>query len=204
MSLKKTTSRAVKKPTASVINRGVKKAVPARKRRGATAAVKEVDFMARAWTMEVDAAERYSMLADAMEEHNNREVAELFRKLARIEQLHADRLLEEHLHNIPPALPPGGLDWEGLEAPESADPGELHYLMQPYHALKIALASEKRAFQYFSKVARTTALTAVREAALEMAVEEQQHVKLIEDWLKRTPVPREDWEHDPDPPVFPD
>jgi rubrerythrin len=204
MSQKKTSIRAVKKPAAAAITPVAKKEAAARKKAGASAAMKEHEFMARAWAMEVDAAERYSMLADAMEEHNNREVAELFRKLARIEQLHADRLLEEHLDNRPPALPPGGLEWEGLEAPESADPGELHYLMQPYHALKIALASEKRAFQYFAKVARNTTLAAVREAAQEMALEEQQHFRLVEDWLKRTPVPREDWEHDPDPPVFPD
>ena len=39
----------------------------------------ESEFLARAWAMEVEAVERYSMLADTMEEHNNPEVAELFR-----------------------------------------------------------------------------------------------------------------------------
>src|SRR5512134_4189528 len=56
----------------------------------------ESEFLARAWAMEVEAVERYSTLADAMEEHNNPEVAELFRKLARIEQLHADGIVEHN------------------------------------------------------------------------------------------------------------
>ena len=169
---------------------------------GETRAVNEAGFMARAWAMEVDAAERYATLADAMEEHNNREVAEQFRKLARIEQLHADRILEEHLSRRPPALPPGGLQWDrGAEGPETADPGELHYRMQPYHALEIALACEQRACKYFARIARSGAVPAVRKAAKEMAAEEAEHVRLIEDWLKRTPAPRKDWAHDPDPPV---
>jgi len=161
----------------------------------------EADFMTRAWMMELEAVERYATLADAMEEHNNREVAELFRKLARIEQLHADQILEEHLAKRPPVLPPGGIRWDTGEGPESADPGELHYRMQPYHALQIALACEQRACQFFTKIARSAALPAVRKAAREMAAEEAGHVQLVEDWLKRTPVPENDWDNDPDPPV---
>ena len=161
----------------------------------------EADFLARAWTMEVEAAERYAMLADAMHEHNNLDVAELFRKLARIEQLHADRLLEENLSMHPPVLPTGGIRWEGGEGPETADPGELHYRMQPYHALQIALTGEKRAQKFFADLARNTSHAKVRKAAREMAEEEAEHVRLIEEWLKRTPAPDRDWEHDPDPPA---
>ena len=162
------------------------------------------DFLARAWTMEVEAAERYASFADAMDQHNNRQVAELFRKLARIEQLHADQLLEEDLSRRPPALPPGGLRWDGGEGPETAAPGELHYRMQPYHALQIALDCEKRANKFFSDYASGTADAKLRKAAREMAAEEAEHVRLIEDWLKRTPLPEKDWEHDPDPPFVSD
>ena len=88
-----------------------------------------------------------------------------------------------------PLLPPGGLRWEGGEGPETADPGELHYLMQPYHALQIALATEKRARSFFAELARKATSPAVRKAALEMAAEEAEHVRLIEEWLKRTPAP---------------
>ena len=162
----------------------------------------QTDFLTRAWAMEVEAVERYSMLADAMEQHNNTDVCELFRKLARIEQLHADQILENNPDIGTPVLPAAGLDWgTGEEGPETADPGELHYRMQPYHALQIALGCEQRARDFFTRFARSAVSPAVRKAAREMADEEAEHVSLIEDWLKRTPVPREDWEEDPDPPV---
>ena len=164
------------------------------------------EFLARAWMMEVEAAERYATFADAMDEHNNREVAELFRKLARIEQLHADQLLEEQerLSGRPPAVPPGGFQWDGAEGPETAAHGDLHYRMQPYHALQIALDCEKRAVRFFAGFASDATDAKVRKAAREMAEEEEEHVRLIEDWLKRTPLPDKDWEHDPDPPVVSD
>jgi len=162
------------------------------------------DFLARAWAMEVEAAERYATFADAMETHNNREVAELFRKLARIEQLHADQLLEEDLARRRPALPPAGIRWDDGEGPETAAPDELHYRMQPYHALQIALECEKRANKFFADFASSATDAWVRKAAREMAEEEAEHVGLIEDWLKRVPPPDEDWMHDPDPPVVSD
>ena len=63
--------------------------------------------------------ERHAEFADAMENHNNREVAELFRKLARIEHKHAEQILEEMRWTAPPQPPVGGYQWEGLEGPES-------------------------------------------------------------------------------------
>ena len=172
--------------------------------RAAAAPMGQKEFLTRAWGMEVEAVERYSMLADAMEQHNNTEVAELFRKLARIEQLHADRILEENPRAPAPQLPAGGLNWDTGEGPETADPGELHYRMQPYHALQIALRCEQRAYAFFTRVARISQSASVRKAAKGMADEEAEHVRLIEDWLSRTPVPRKDWENDPDPPVWSD
>jgi rubrerythrin len=176
-----------------------KGAKPARRKPDAD----EADFLARAWTMEVEAAERYASFADALQTHNNREVAELFRKLARIEQMHADHILEENLSMHPPVLPPGGVRWgAGKEGPETADPGELHYRMQPYHALQVALACEQRAQKFFADLARGAPRAVVRKAAREMAAEEAEHVRLIQDWLARTPPPDKDWQHDPDPPAY--
>lgn len=162
------------------------------------------ELMAYAYAMELEAGDRYAEFADAMEAHNNREVAELFRKLSRIETRHSEQILEAMNWVSPPAPPPGGYRWEGLEAPESGDPGELHYLMQPYHALSIARHNEARAETFFAKVVRHAATHAVRKAAEEMKEEEAEHVRLIDDWLARTPKPDRDWAFDPDPPVLND
>ena len=53
------------------------------------------EFMAQALAMERDAAQRYEEIADAMEVHNNREVAQLFRTMAGYEARHAETIMAE-------------------------------------------------------------------------------------------------------------
>ena len=161
------------------------------------------EFMAYAYAMEAEAAERYAEFADSMEVHNNREVAELFRKLSRIEQIHADQILEQMGWDRAPVTS-ADVRWQGAEGPETADPTELHYLMQPYHALQIALHNEKRARDFFANLVKVSKDAGVRAGALEMKEEEAEHVRLIEEWLERTPKPDPNWEADQDPPVLSD
>jgi rubrerythrin len=157
------------------------------------------EFMARAYTMELEATERYAQFAESLETHNNREVAQMFRKLADIEALHAKRILEEMQWPSMPALPPA-YAWEGDEAPETAPFDSLHYLMQPWHALEIALRCEQEAQKYYESIAASKAPAQVRGAAREMAAEEAEHVRLIREWMQRVPQPPAGWDEDPDPP----
>jgi rubrerythrin len=155
------------------------------------------DLMARAYSMELEAQERYAQFAEQLETHNNREVAQVFRKLADIEALHAKSILEQMSWTSMPALPPA-YAWDG-EAPETAPFESVHYLMQPYHALEIALRCEIRAQKYFEDIAREADGDAVRQAAVELATEEREHVELIRGWMKRVPQPAAEWDQDPDP-----
>jgi rubrerythrin len=157
------------------------------------------DFMARAYTMEVEATDRYAQVAEQLETHNNREVAQLFRKLSQIEALHARRILEQMGWPSMPAPPPP-FAWEGAEAPETAPFDALHYLMQPWHALEIALRCEQNAQKYYEGIAASAAPGPVREAAREMGAEEAEHVRLIREWMKKVPQPAAGWDEDPDPP----
>ena len=157
------------------------------------------DFMAQAYTMELEATERYAQFAEQLDTHNNRGVAEMFRKLAAIEALHAKRILEEMGWPSLPALPVP-CPWAEGEAPETAPMDALHYLMQPFHALELALECEQRARKHFEGIAAGKGPKKVREAAAEMAGEEAEHVRLIKEWMARVPQPTADWDHDPDPP----
>ena len=174
------------------------------KSRPATGIASIDEMMAYAYALELEASERYAEFADAMDVHNNREVAELFRKLARIEHRHAEQVLEDMGWLSPPPAPHGGFKWEGFEAPETGDVTELHYLMRPYHALQIALHNEKRAYAFFGGLVKQARNAKVKTAAEEMKEEEAEHVRLIEEWLKRTPKPETDWAIDPDPPALAD
>jgi rubrerythrin len=140
------------------------------------------DFMARAYAIELEATERYAQFAEQLDTHNNREVAALFRRLSEIEGLHAKRILDEMQWPSMPALPPA-YAWEG-----------------PWHALEIALRCEEAAKKYYDGIAASKAPAAVRKAAREMAAEEDEHVRLIREWMKKVPQPPAGWDEDPDPP----
>lgn len=157
------------------------------------------EFMACAWAMEVEAADRYSELADLMSTHHNREVSELFARLARIEGKHRDQIAART--GSTPAAEAPLYRWETPEGPETTDYGELHYLMQPWHALKLAEHNERQAVEFFERFARARVPAAVRAAALEMAEDEREHVRLIQEWLARVPPPEPGWDEDPDPPA---
>jgi len=175
------------------------KAAGARKRIAKSTPRTLTEFMAQALAMEREAAERYSDLADAMEAHNNRDVAALFRKMAGIERKHASRIMVEMGWKDMPASPSGTPSWEGFEAPETTPGDEVHYLMQPYHALQLALVNEQRAERFFARLARAAVAESVRAAARELHAEEREHVKLVRAWMKTVPKPDRDWANDPDP-----
>jgi len=157
------------------------------------------ELLAQACVMEAEAAERYDELADQLALHGNAEVASLFRKLAGIERRHADTLADDlERRGIAPSSQ--ALAAPGQEGLETA-PGEAaHYLMTPYHALKIALENEEHALAYFTELAARDAPEDFRRLAQDFAEEERMHVALVRDWLARVPVPPEDWASDPDEP----
>lgn len=159
------------------------------------------DFMAQAIAMEFEAVERYQELADAMETHNNAEVAELFRKMSVIENKHAEQMLAEMGWS---EIPPGtrAQPWEGFDSPEMVSMDDIHYLMTPWHALQLALKAEQRAVRFFDALAEAAQSEPVRKAALELLEEEREHVELILGWLKKVPQPDSDWYEDPDPPRY--
>jgi len=159
------------------------------------------EFMGQALAMELEAAQRYGELADAMEVHNNREVGELFRKMATIEGKHASQIMAQMGWTTVPASARAPA-WQGYEAAETVPAESLHYLMQPWHALQLALAAEQRAESFFAHLVDVVVAAPVREAARELLEEEREHVRLIREWLERVPQPDPDWAEDPDPPRY--
>lgn len=162
------------------------------------------EFMVQAYAMECEAVERYTEFADAMETHNNREVAAMFRTMAGYEAKHAEQILAEMGWKTAPARPAGGLHWGDFEAPETVPIESVHYLMQPWHALQLALAAEQRAEAFFKSLADAATDESVRRAARELQAEEAEHVELVKAWMAKVPTPDGNWQDDPDPPRYND
>jgi rubrerythrin len=159
------------------------------------------EFMAQALVMEREAVERYTEFADALEMHNNGEVAKLFRTMAGYEAKHAEQIMKQMGWTTDPTPPTQLMRWPGLNAgPETVSIDEVHYLMQPWHALQLALAAEKRAEAFFAVLAKMAVSEPIRRAAMELQAEEAEHVALVQAWIAKTPLPDENWASDPDPP----
>jgi rubrerythrin len=160
------------------------------------------DLLAIAYQIEADAVERYLLLAEQMEVHNNQELASVFRDLARAEGIHAEEIRRQagdldvvaHARNLG--------NWKKGESPEEADLAEAHYLMTPWHALQMALTCEQRALAYFVEVVDTTKDPKIKDMAKEFVEEEAEHVNLCHRLLKKYPAPSDQsWAYDPDPPT---
>jgi rubrerythrin len=158
-------------------------------------------LLAYSLAIEQEAAERYAELADQMRVHNNNEVAELFHKLAAIETKHIANVEAMGEGRELPHISLWELQWDDAESPEALGHDEVHYLMTPYHALSLALMGERRAVAFFARVVQDAEDEEVRRMASRLRDEEQQHVALIEEWLRRYPRPEEGWDEDPDPPA---
>jgi rubrerythrin len=161
-------------------------------------------LMAQALAMELDAALRYGEFADAMEVHNNRDVAELFREMARHEAEHAQRVMDEMGWHTPDDAPHARPEAVADELPGSLPVDELHYLMTPWHALQLALVAEQQAERFFAELVRQASSPDVQRAARELQAEEAEHVRLVQQWLAKVPKPDEGWANDPDPPRYND
>ncbi|MHA1537088.1 MAG: ferritin-like domain-containing protein [Alphaproteobacteria bacterium] len=161
-----------------------------------------MDLLARAYAIECEAVFRYTDLADQMEVHNNLELAKLFRKMAGIEEKHAEKIKERAGGDELPHISPLAAQIPGAPAPESVASEDMHYMMTPHHAIKLALAGEQQAAVFYEEMAKLAADAPTRAFAEEMAIEEHEHVKMAEDLLAQYPEPEEGWDEDDDPPEY--
>lgn len=161
-------------------------------------------FLAYSVVVEEEAADRHEELADVMEVHNNLDVATTFRKLAHYSRLHAQEIQEHSEGHELPVIAPWDFDWEGEEPPESTDSDEVHYLMNRAQALRLAMANEKGAYDFYAEISRDAPDEAVRKLAAEFAEEEKEHLELLEAWMEKIPESEDEAPFDPDPAHMPE
>ena len=152
----------------------------------ASAAIRSVEeLVAHAYAIETEAEARYRELATQMELHNNREVAALFRELAKYEGQHASEIESRAVGMVLPALDPWEFKWPDAEAPEQIDTLSMHYLMSPNMVLAQARKAERRAFEFFRELAAAAMDRAISEMATAFAAEEKEHIRMIDAMLAR-------------------
>ncbi|MBT8103977.1 MAG: ferritin family protein [Gammaproteobacteria bacterium] len=147
------------------------------------------ELLLHALVIELEAKHRYSELANMMAEIGNRKVSRIFSKMSSIEAKHARDIEEQIKGQKLPILTPSEYTWQGPEAPENTDSNRLFHLMTPCQALELALSNEKRAYEFYNDVVDDSTDERVREVAADFAVEEEQHVAWVEEWLAEEQPP---------------
>ena len=160
------------------------------------------ELLAYSLALESEAVDRFTDLADQMEVHHNYEVADLFRNLATIEGKHVENVKKASKGKQLPDLQFWEFEWAEGESPEGGRLEDAHYLMQPWHAIELAMQGELRAVAFFRHVASSSTDEKVIQLAQELTVEEEEHVALLEGWKQRFPKPTEGWDDDMDPPAI--
>ncbi len=158
-------------------------------------------FLAYSVALEEEAADRHDELADMMDVHNNPEVAKTFRKLAHYSRLHAQEIRDHSQGHSLPVIAPWDFGWENMEGPETTDIGAVNYLMNTAHALKIAMANEKRAHDFYFGISRDSSNPEVQALAGEFAEEEKGQLELLEKWMAACSDSEDEARFDPDPPL---
>jgi rubrerythrin len=152
------------------------------------------EFQALALAIEREAAARYREFAARMSDRDDASLAALFEKLAKLEQEHA-RALEERYGDAPaPDAPMSDYRWIDAGPPETAAHDWLFRLLTAHDALRIALAGELRARDFFQRVANDAGNAELQAFAQGMADEEVEHAARLERALEQVPDPRIDWE----------
>jgi rubrerythrin len=162
------------------------------------------DLYAVAYRIEADAVERYELLADQMETHNNPELKAVFSDLARAEGIHRDEIKRMAGDIDVVAHAERMARWSRSDSPEEAELDQVSYLMTPWHALKLALAGEERALAFFQSVVAEAKDPKIKEMAEEFVEEEAEHVNLVHRLLRKYPPPSGSHGDDDDPAIAQD
>ena len=152
------------------------------------------ELYTHALAVEREAAARYAELAEFMADHDNQPVAELFARLAQIEEEHADAIVTRVRGLQLPALRSYEHAWFDAGPPETVAHEFVFRLMTPHDGLKVALEAERRARAYFEEVFANATDPDVKMLAAAMIQEEQQHIDWVERALATDPDPHLDWD----------
>ena len=141
------------------------------------------EFLAYAINLEREAAERFGMLADAMDAAGNADVARLFRRLGDYSRLHLMDAQARSGYREIPDLKPDQLVWPDFESPESAAAWALDPMIDRGSALQVARDAEQAGLNYYHHIWSTTDDPEIRTFAKEFASEEKMHVAELDRWI---------------------
>ena len=162
------------------------------------------EFLAHSLALKCETEDRLQELADCLEEHNNLNVAHIFRELQKlaeesisdIERLAAGREL--------PSIPVWDFQWYCTTSPDRACIDDAHYQMNTRQALELARFNSQRTHRFFMLVMDEVAIDEVQENARQLLTHEEVFITRIEQWLEEIGDEEKPMCTDLDPPNMPE
>jgi rubrerythrin len=136
--------------------------------------------------IEEEAMDRYQELADNLDVHNTGEAARFFRFMVGCEAKHGEELKEKRreLFGEEQSTVDRSMLWD-VEAP-GYDATRTFMTLQD--ALKVAMAAERKAFEFFDGALTEVTDAEVRELFTELRQEEVEHMEMVREQMKKIPM----------------
>jgi hypothetical protein len=146
------------------------------------------DLLGLCRAVDLASAEQLEEIAESFAMSNNRDTARELRELAAWKGA-----------QVPPGNGAASSDWFVVEP---GDPDALHYMMRPWHLVRIVLANENRLLDMVQDLAGRPSSTTLREALDQLVARQRANIAHLEQRLAALPLPEAGWDEDPDPPFF--
>ena len=136
--------------------------------------------------VEEEAMERYQELADNLDVHNTGDAAQFFRFMVGCEAKHGEELKEKRRELFGEA--PSSVDRSMLWDVEAPGYDATRTFMTIQDALKVAMAAERKAFEFFDGALPEVTDAEVRELFTELRQEEVEHMEMVREQMKKVPA----------------
>lgn len=142
------------------------------------------EFLAHSLALKCETEDRLQELADCLEEHNNLNVAHIFRELQKLAAQSVSHIeqLAEGLEL--PSIPIWEFQWYCSNSPETACIDNAHYQMNARQALELAKFNSRRTHQFLMQVMNEVAIDEVKKNAQQLLGHEETFIASIEQWLE--------------------
>ena len=159
-----------------------------------------MDALDLATLIEVEAFKRYTQFAEQLGISAEGDAAAVFDSMAVNENKHGEQIAQRRIALFGDQRPRVRItDIFDVEAPDHGAPARG---MSPLKAYRVALSSERKAFDFYDQARRHVSDPEVRALFEELRDEEAEHVQMIEAIIARLPpaarVDLEDEDSDPD------
>ncbi len=144
-----------------------------------------MDALDLATLIEVEASKRYTQFAEQLGIRSDDDAASIFQSMAVNENKHGEQIAERRLALFGDERPKVKID--DIFDVEAPDVGAPRQNMSPLDAYLVALSSEKKAFAFYDLALRYVKQPDVKALFEELRAEEAEHVRMIEEIIKKLP-----------------